>query len=76
MKPQRVTVKGRWRWRALTWSAFVAITFLLAAVVQALASSAFVAPGPSGLTDIVAQHWQQMTMYAKVSSLTPAGENY
>jgi hypothetical protein len=39
----------RWTGRALAWSALMAITIVFALVLQALAASATVAPGPAAL---------------------------
>lgn len=45
MKPPRVVINRRWAGRVLAWSALVATTLVLAYVLQALAASAFIAPG-------------------------------
>ena len=47
MKPQHVMLNLRWSGRVLAWSALMVITLLLALLLQALAASALVAPGPA-----------------------------
>jgi hypothetical protein len=51
MNRELVTIERRYGWRMLAWGALVAITLLLAAVVQALAASAFVAPETAPVTN-------------------------
>ena len=47
MKPQHIMLNLRWSGRVLAWSALMVITLLLALLLQALAASALVAPGPA-----------------------------
>ncbi len=47
MKPQRVILNLRWVGRVLAWSTLMAITLLLALLLQALAASALVTPEPA-----------------------------
>ena len=44
MKPWHVVINPRWAARVLAWSALIAITVLLALLLQSLAASALVAP--------------------------------
>jgi hypothetical protein len=46
MKPPHVVVTVPWAGRALAWSALMAITVVLAVLLQALAASAVFAPEP------------------------------
>jgi hypothetical protein len=47
MKPRHVMINLRWARRGLAWSALMAITLVLAVLLQAVAASALVAPGPA-----------------------------
>jgi len=47
MKPLHVMINIRWTRRVLAWSALIAITLLLALLLQALAASALVGPEPA-----------------------------
>ena len=44
MKPWHVVINLRWAGRMLAWSTLIAITVLLALLLQSLAASALVAP--------------------------------
>jgi hypothetical protein len=50
MKPRQVMINLRLARRMLAWSALIAITVVLALLLQALAASALVAPGPFALS--------------------------
>jgi hypothetical protein len=50
MNPRHVTFNLRSTRRMLAWSALLTITLMLAVLLQALAASAFVAPGPVALS--------------------------
>jgi len=50
MKPQHVMIDLRSTRRMLAWSALIAIALVLALLLQSLAASALVAPGPVALS--------------------------
>jgi hypothetical protein len=50
MKPRHVMINLRLARRMLAWSALIAITVVLALLLQALAANALVAPGPVALS--------------------------
>ena len=50
MKPQHVMINLRSTRRILAWSALIAIALVLALLLQSLAASALVAPGPVALS--------------------------